>query len=212
MRFLTVLTILSLPGLTIACTGDDPVDPGTGTASAAVTDNAHAVDPMQVSDDVTPLILAHGVYSGRLSTSAKVEISANGAAWVELGSPEAILVTLQSHTEETTVHTRTSIPVGTYNRVRLTLTGAEVEIDAGAVLDGATLSSAVGIAVGGSDGEVVIEKEVEPFTVKTSTHVRVLFDLNTEEWVTEENAEEQMAEDEVVRSSTRAGRSVEEEA
>lgn len=212
MRFLTILTTLSLAGLAAACTGDDPVEPGTGSASAAITDNAHEVDAMQASGDVTPRILAHGEYSGRLSSSATVEISANGAAWVELGSPTAVMVTLQSHAEETTVNTRASVPVGTYNLVRLTLSGAEAEIEAGGVIGGITLASAVGIRVGGSDGEVVIEKEVEPFTVKADTHVRILFDLNSEGWVTEESAEDQMAEDEEVRGSARAGRSVEEEA
>lgn len=211
MKSLTILTTLSLLGLTTACTGDDPVEPGVGSASAAITDNAHAVDAIQASHDITPRVLMHGEYSGRLSSSAKVEISADGVTWVELGSPAAVLVTLQSHVEETTVHTRASVPVGTYSRVRLTLSGAEAEIEAGAVVGGVTLTSAVAIRVGGSDGEVVIEKEVEPFTVKADTHVRVLFDLNTEEWVTSENADEQMAQDDEVRGSARAGRSVEEE-
>lgn len=209
MRFPTIVT-LSVLACTSACTGDDPVEPGMGSASATITDNAHEVDPLGESDGTSPRILRHGPYSGRLSSSATVEISADGETWVDLGLPTAVEVTLQSHFEETTIYTMASVPVGTYSRVRLTLSGAEAEIDAGGTVGGITLNSAVAITLGGSDSEVVIEKEIEPFTVKATSHVRVAFDLNSEGWVHEESAGDGTAADEEVRSSARADRSMEE--
>lgn len=210
-RILTIVTALSTLGLTTACNGDDPIEAGTGSASAAITDNAHAIDPMSATGAAQGRILMHGDFSGTLSGSALVEVSADGETWVAIGSPASVLVTLQSHQEETTVRSRMSVPVGTYSRVRLTLSGAQAQIDAGGTVGGITLTSAVAITVGGSDGEVVIEKEVEPFTITTNTHARVAFDLNSEGWVTEEAAAEETVGDEEIRTSARADRTVEEE-
>lgn len=202
MRFTTTFALVALLGATTACTDDDPVAGGTASASATITDDASSSSALQGDDGAALRALADGHFSGGLSSNAQVAISADGETWVDLGSPAPVTVALQSNGNETTVHSRAAIQPGTYTRVRLTLTEARADIDAGAMLGGISFTSAVSIAVGGADQSVVIEKQVAPFTVESDSHVLIRFDMNSEQWVDEETADDESVEDERVREST----------
>lgn len=207
MRYTTVLAAVAVMGLATACTDNDPIEGEMASATAAITDDASS---SLTSDDGSANQSA-GTYAGTFTGDAQVSIGAEGEAWVDLGSPTPTTVELQSTGDETTVHAGTMIPAGLYTRVRLTLTGAEATVGAGAVFGGVTVTSDSRIEVGGSDNQVVIEKAVQPFTVTAGAHARVLFDLNSEGWIHRQSVEDESAEDEEVRESTTATRSVDED-
>lgn len=207
MRYATVLAAVALTGLATACTDNDPIEGGMASATAVITDDASS----SLRSDAGLANQSAGTYAGTFTGDAQVSIGAEGEAWVDLGSPTPATVELQSTRDETTVHAGAMIPAGLYTRVRLILTGAEATVGAGAVLEGVTVTSDSRIAVGGSDNQVVIEKAVQPFTVNARAHARILFDLNSEGWIHRQSVEEESAEDEEVRESATATRSVDED-
>lgn len=212
MRFTTIFALVALLGTAAACTDTDPIDGGTASVSATITDDASSQAALQ-GESATPMqVQADGQFSGRFSSAARAAISTDGETWVDLGSPSQVTVALQSSHQQATVHNRTAVATGTYTRVRLTLTNARAELDAGAMLGGISFASAVSIRVGGADQQVVIEKQVEPFTIRANTHARIQFDLNSEGWVNQQAADHESAEDPEVQESTTAHRELDGEA
>ena len=187
----------------------DPVGTALGSASAVITDDATSQGALRSHEGAPYRAAAAGTFSGSFTSEAQVEISMDGSTWVDLGSPSQVSVMLQSSGGESTVHSNASVPVGTYTHARLRLSGGQASVDAGAVLGGVSFTGAVDIQVGGTDQEVVIEKQVQPFTLTADTQARIIFDLNSEAWVDEENADDQSADDEEVEDSATAHREVE---
>lgn len=210
MRYKTTFALLALLGAATACSDNDPVEGGTASASAVITDDASSQSAMR-GEDAAAYRTSSGHFSGNFRGGAQVAISADGQTWVNLGSPSQVTVALQSSGSETTVHSRSAISAGTYTRVRLTLSGARADVNAGATLGGVSFGSALSILVGGSDQQVVIEKQVEPFTVSADSHARIIFDLNSEAWINQGNAEDESVDDQEVDDSTTARREVEKE-
>jgi hypothetical protein len=211
MRIVTTFAIMALLGTATACTDDDPIAGGMASASASITDDASSQSALRSGGGASDQVAADGHFSGSFTGNAEVAISTDGEMWVDLGNPAQVTVALQSNGEETTIHSRTAIQPGTYTRVRLTLSSARADVDAGATLGGVSFTGAVSINVGGADQRVVIEKQVQPFTVQANTHARILFDLNSEGWIHQGSAEEGSAEDQEVQDSTDARTEVEPE-
>ena len=112
------------------------------------------------------------------SGNMHVSIRSTGDTWVDVGSPNGITVALQSATS-TTVHGSTSVPAGTYDRVRLTLSGVTFM-----VTTGGGLNTGSALAAGSTDLE--LEISVPDFTVSTSAGTAsVSFDLNVQDWLTD---------------------------
>lgn len=212
MRYTMVLAVVAVLGTATACTDDDPIEAEMGSASAVITDDpSTASAAASALANVEQVDQTAGPFSGTFTTTAWVSIRAEGGGWLDLGSPADATVSLQSTGDAATIHADAAVPVGTYTHVRLTLSGAEARIAAGAVLGGLTLDGDVRIEVGGSDGRLVIEKTIEPFTIDTDAHARIRFDLNSEAWVHEQSAKEEAADDDEVQNSTTATRTVDSE-
>ena len=81
-----------------------------------------------------------GAFMGTASGDFHVSIRLSGGPWVEVGSPNGITVALQSATP-TTVHGSTSVPIGTYDRVRLTLSRVTFRVDAGGTIESTPLGA-----------------------------------------------------------------------
>lgn len=207
MRSTMVLAAVAVLGTATACTDDDPIEAQMGSASAVITDDPSSASASALANDAQADQTA-GPFSGTFTSTAWVSIRAEGGGWLDLGSPADATLSLQSTDDAATIHADAAVPVGTYTHVRLTLSAGEARIAAGAVLGGLTLASDARIEVGGSDGRLVIEKTVEPFTIDTDAHARIRFDLNSEGWVHEQSAKEEAADDDEVRDSTTATRTV----
>lgn len=180
----------------------DTTGPEEGRVTAVLTDSpsgSQVAYPSARSDQ--PMTASS--FQGQMSGSAQVFIYSEAHGWVELGSPANANVMLQSSNERT-VHSQASVPAGSYTRVRLVLEGGSADIAAGGSLGGLVLSAGVSIKVGGSDGRVEIEKSVQPFTVSASSTATIRFDMNSEHWCNERNAQSETAPDEEVQSATTA--------
>lgn len=188
-RMAGVLTICLAVG---ACTNTDPVEAELASVSAAITDHASAT----------------ASFSGTFTSDARVEISTDGEAWVDLGSPARVNVTLQSAGDESTVHAHATVPASTYDRVRLTLEAGRATVDAGATLGGLSLPHALSLRVGSSDAPIVIERQVQSFSIGADTHAHILFQLNSEAWIHQDSAEEEAVDAREVRESTTATRTM----
>ncbi len=170
MKIRSVLN-LALVASVLAATacGDDGVDPDvTGVVDVVVHDNAAA-----------------GAFAGTAAGNFHASIRSTGGTWVDVGTPNGITIALQSTAPTfTTVHGPTSVPAGTYDRVRLTLSGVTFTVLAGGTVEGTTLGAdAAALAAGSSN--LQLEKTVPDFIVSTAMgQASVSFDLNVKDWLT----------------------------
>lgn len=186
----------------VACgddTGTNPdPDPSThGYVRAAITDGSGASAAMFSRAGA-------GSANGTIQADVQVEIQTQAGAWVDVGNPAQVNVAAQSNGSATVISGDVLVPVGTYSRVRLTMENAEAHLLAGSVLGVLTLTADVDIVIGGSDGRVIVEYTVSPFTVQAGGTVstELLFDLNSEAWLTQATAEAQVVADGAVQSGS----------
>lgn len=194
--------------LPAAACGDDATGPDGGTATAVVHD-----DPSSGSASVEPdfsqiraAATSEGSYSGELRANVTVQISADGEAWTDVysratGSSE---VDLQTSTE-TTLVTDASVEAGTYSYVRVVLQSPSVELNSGSTISGSTgdltLDADVSLALG-SDGQLVIERQVAQFEITADSDARIATDLNSEAWIDQESVEAGAVSSSEVQSAT----------
>ena len=123
-----------------------------------------------------------GAFTGTASGDFQLSIRLTEGPWVEVGSPNGITVDLQS-TTPTTIHGSTSVPAGSYDRVRLTLSRVTFSVDAGGTIESTTLGAEAS-ALAAGDLPLAIEIS-RSFTVSTDGGTAtVSFDLNVEDWLT----------------------------
>lgn len=200
----TTFTRTALAGLVLAAGALACDDETTGTADARVSASVHdqnpeaqeaalaSLVPLQVSSDFT----------GTVSGDARVDVSADGETWVELGEASEVDVELQSSDEETSLHTEVSAPLESFAMARLVLDGADAEIEAGSTIGGTTLETGVTISLGGPD-QVVVEKQLgQTLVLNADSEATLTFDLNSEAWVTEENVDAGVVAESEIESAT----------
>ena len=163
MKIRSVLN-LALVACAVAATacGDDPVDPDvTGVVDVVVHDNA-----------------SDGAFAGTAAGNFHASIRTTGGTWFDVGTPNGITVALQSSSPTaTTVHGPTSVPAGTYDRVRLTLSGVTFTVTTG----GGGLNT--GSAQAAGSGALELEISVPDVIVSTvEGQATISFDLNVEDW------------------------------
>lgn len=188
---------------TVACSDDDTTGPdgdGEGQIEAIVQDDPNSASPSIAGASYSTA--AARVFTGTASGNFRVDISADGSTWVQLGSLNGISVALQSSVNETSVHGEQSVPVGTYTRLRLVMSGVSADLAAGSVIGGITLGAAATVMVA-SGNEVTIEVPIQ-FQVTADAKTRIEFDLNSENWITESAVTAGTASEASVRSSLAA--------
>lgn len=126
-------------------------------------------------------------YTGTLSGTVQAQISADGQTWVDLGSPAATSIALQSTGSVTTLSTNASVPVGTYAYARLVFSPG-VQAQVSGTVGGTSYSGRV---VTFGSGQVIIQKQVQPVTVTAGSTLTVAWDLNSESWLTASSLQSQ---------------------
>lgn len=175
--------------------GDDPTGPGgTGSVQAYMHDESAPSSAPAASEGPSAASSSSGSYSGTLEGDAQVFVGTGGGVWVELGPPSAASIDLQASDGRIDLHGEVFVPVGTYTRVRLVLTGAQARLNAGSTIGGISLLASVTMNVG-ANGSVIIEKQVPPFEVRADTRTTITWDVNSELWVSEENVEDEQVEE-----------------
>jgi len=184
---------------TAACGDDDATAPGSvGRAQGFIRDHPDRTAP---AVRTAPAPFAAATFSGTMTSNTNLAVSVDGGTWIDLGSPNGITIRMQS-ADSTTVHGEVDVPVGTYARVRLTLRNAQAKLLAGGSVAGIALTSDLTLTVGGSDSQVVIEKQVQPFEIRAGSRTAIHFELNSEAWATAQNAQDRMVEDGEVQQAT----------
>lgn len=153
-----------------AASCSDPTGSGLGRAEGVIQD----------SPTGAPTV------TGSLAGNMHVSLSADGLAWVDLGSPNGITVPLQLAGSATTVHGEVDAPTGTYSRVRLVFDGVTARLQSGSTIEGTTLTADANVLLGGSDGQVEVVIAVPTFTVEAEPQVQrtVVFELRSTLWLT----------------------------
>lgn len=189
----TLLTTAAL-GLTlsaVACSDDDdPTDPmgDMGTVQATLVDDPDPQPAPRTASQTTLARQLQAAFSGTFQGETRVEIYHPGDdRWVEVAGQSTTTLDLASN-DQAVLGSSSQIDVGTYTRMRLTITGGEAVIGAGATLGGIVLVADVTLDLGGSSN-VVIEKDVA-LTVAADATTTLVIDLNSEAWVTEENTDD----------------------
>ena len=179
----TVAVALAVTSAFVACDDDDPTGPGgdEGDVEAFVIDDPASASP-SVADRAALSTVAAAAMAGDVTGEARVDISVDGSEWIQLGSMSDIDVDLQSSDGES-VNGEASVPVGSYARVRLVLDGAAAELAAGSDIGGVVLDIDATVTIG-DGGQVIIERSVQ-FEVSADTDIRIVFDLNAEQWITQ---------------------------
>lgn len=211
MRLTSLLKTAATLGLLVpaaAACGDDATGPGSGSATAVVHD-----DPSSGSAATRPSFsrisaatTSEGTYSGELRANVTVQVSADGDAWTDVysqatGNSEVDLQT----SSETTLVTDASVDAGTYSYVRVVLQSPSAHLNSGSTVSGSTgdltLDADVSLSLG-SDGQVVIEKQVADFEISADSNTRISTDLNSEAWISQENVDAQAVSSSEVQSAT----------
>lgn len=198
MRSNTLLTVTTLAALTAAaCSDDTPTDANlqTGTVSATLVDEP---SPVPVSDGSQAQIQA--AFSGTIQAQTRVEIYSESDGWVEVAGSQSTQMVLGGSAQAvlgSSSEVRAGVP---YTRVRLTMAGGEAVIDAGATLGSLLLLADLTLSLG-DGGSVTIEKEITPFTVQADATSSLRIDLNSELWVTEDNADNESVSEEEMSSA-----------
>jgi hypothetical protein len=195
-RITAVCLLAGVSFLPLAC--GDSSGPGdgsgvTGTVQVFAKDNPNSMNAALVGgpsfDRQSGANAAS--YDGSLSGEMSVAIQTQAGAWIDVGSPRSITMTAHS-TDSTDVSGSATMPAGTYTKVRIIWRHAAAHLLAGSVIGGLTLSVDAVVDIGGPDS-VVIEKTMTPFTVQASasatTKTDIVFDLNSEVWLTEQNVQ-----------------------
>lgn len=203
-----VMTALALAlALPLAACSDDATGPSgdSGSASAAMHD-----DPNSTSASMSPSFTrmsnqtSSSSYSGTMRADVKVQVSADGQVWTDVNNQATSnsQVALQSGSQ-TTVASNASVDAGTYSHVRVVMENSSATVESGSTFSGGglTLNADVTLALG-SNGRVVIEKQVANFQVSADSNTTIVIDLNSEAWIDQESVEAQAASSSEIESAT----------
>jgi hypothetical protein len=161
-------------------------DETTGTADARVTAEVHDENPDAQTASLASLLPLQqsSNYEGTVSGEARVEVSADGETWTELGDASDVDVDLQASGGGAVVHADAAVPLDSFTWARLVLDGADAVLEAGSTVSGVTLESETTVALG--TGQVIVEAQLdESLDAGAGTDATVSFDLNSEAWITE---------------------------
>jgi len=188
------LVLLAAAVLGLAACGDSTGPDGPGMVDVVMYDgSAQALTG-------PPGAAAADTYSGTFEGDVTVELSPDGQTWIDVSSPTSATVDLQSE-DRTTVTSEAEVAGGSYSHVRITLHSATATLDAGAQIGGTTLATAANISIGGGS-DVVVEKEVFPFTLDADVAMVLSVDLNSEAWVSQQTVTSGTAASSEIQSAT----------
>lgn len=195
---------LSLAVLAVASCGGNSTGPSQPTTmSVAVGDRVGLRLAQGVVQALGAPEAAPTSFSGAFSGTAQAAAFTSADGWVDVGTPANVTFDVQGTTESTFV-TAAEVPEGTYTKLRLTLSGFSLHLNPGAVIGGVTFDSAVDVAVGGSDGSVVLEVSVPSASLTAGSSATAHFDLNSEEWVSQSTVDAGAVDDATVQAAASA--------
>jgi len=200
----TVMLTLTL-GLPVLTACSDVTGPPHPEMTAYVTDISGSAGGVPQGSGqalgTTAAQVASDSFAGSVTGAAQVMIYSETQGWFAVGSPRDLTLRLQA-ADSSAVASSATIPSDTYTRVRLVLAGCAVDLHAGSVIGGVALSSALNLALGGSDNYASIDLDVPPFTVSTTGTAKVRLDLHSANWVNQTNVGTESVSDAELQAAT----------
>lgn len=186
-RIAGVMALLMAVSLPLAgCNGDDdpvappPEEPQLGTFEMAVRDNPPPTEGAAHAS-------AEGAVEGQFHADARVQVFQDGD-WADVTGLTNLDVSTELQAGEEVFGTATA-EARTYDRVRIVLTNARAEIEAGSEIGAGPIGANITVAIAAGE-EVVVEHTV-PVTLAVNGTTRVVLVLNSNTWLTEQAAESQ---------------------
>lgn len=172
----TVFTALAVLSLT-ACDDDSPTDPGTeaGTMEAAVRDGSSGQ-----SIALSEIGAQTENVSGQFEGQATVQVEVDGT-WRDVEGMTSLNANAELRGGESTMGS-TTVEARTYDRVRIVVTNANADVDAGSDVGAGPIQVDVSLAIAGG-GEVIVEYN-QPVTVQANATTRLVLDINSQAWLT----------------------------
>ena len=151
----------------VVANGDapDPVSAAAATVLAAPLASDHEGE----DDDLEP--------EGELELRFRLYLETDAGAPIELSDTELdVSLDLQGTLEPDVVTTR--VPSDVYRALRIVFSEVEVEVDAGVVIDGQTITGEVDVEI----EDLTVERPLN-LTVLAGSTVEILLDLNAATWL-----------------------------
>jgi hypothetical protein len=174
---LSALVLLPLAG----CDDDSATAPNgqeEGTMQAVIQDNGASGVPSAVAPQETS-----GEVSGQFAAEARVEVMVDGA-WQQVSDLADLNAQAELQGGSSTMGSAT-VEARTYERVRIVVSNAEADIEAGSDIGLGPIQVDLTLAIGGG-GDIVVEHP-QPVTVQAGATTQLVLDLNSSAWL-DENA------------------------
>lgn len=170
---IAVAAVLVAPALG-ACADSTTSANGGTISSVTLNDNPSSATSTGATSG------SDGSYTGTLTGTAQVQVSTDAQSWVNVGDPASVSIALQSTGSVTTLGASARVPAGTYAYVRLVFDpGAQATVTGNV---GGTNYNGQVVALG--SGQVIIQKQVSPREISAGSSFSVVWDLNSELWLT----------------------------
>lgn len=172
----TVFTALAVLSLT-ACDDDSPTDPGTegGTMEAVVRDGESG-QSIALSEIGAQTENVSGQFEGQVTVQVEVD-----GTWQDVEGMTSLNANAELRSGESTMGS-TTVEARTYDRVRIVVTDANADVDAGSDIGAGPIEVDVSLAIAGG-GEVIVEYN-QPVTVQADATTRLVLDINSQSWLT----------------------------
>jgi hypothetical protein len=178
-----------LLGLAPAACGEGTGPVETGRIAAVLLDNPAS----EVAVQATPFgWLAHhksfgaDYYHGTLAASVELKLSTDGNEYFDAALEQAHQVALQAEGASSALLAG-ELPAGSYRHVRLVLRGAVAALEAGGEIGGSELDQTATLSVAAGLTVTVDFQLDQGLVIGANRQSTLVFDLNTERWVTEDN-------------------------
>ena len=170
-----------------ACDGDVT---GSGSGDARLQLSARGDDApasQSVSADGAPSY-THTTAQGTIDFRARVYVQSSTSGWVELTSQAASAASVAASGHgEAVAFASSRVQAGSYNRVRVVFEDVDANISGGLQLSaGGLLTGSVSVNLE-SDGQVVVEREVN-VTASSGATTRLVLNLNADAWLSRASA------------------------
>lgn len=188
MKKMTSTLAAALVMALAACDGD-VTGSGSGDARLQVSargDDAPASQSVSVRDGAPSY--THTSAQGTIDFRARVYVQSSTSGWVELTNQAASAASVAASGHgEAVAFASSRVEAGSYNRVRVVFEDVDANISGGLQLStGGLLTGSISVNLE-SDGQVVVEREVN-VSASSGATTQLVLNLNADAWLTRANA------------------------
>ena len=197
-------TLAAALALTLAACDGDATGTGGGDAQlqvAARGDDAPASQSASPSGGAPSY--SHSTAQGTIDFRARVYVQSSTSGWVELTNQAASAASVSASGHgEAVAFASSRVQAGSYSRVRVVFEDVDANVSGGLQLStGALLTGSVSVNLE-SDGQVVVEREVN-VSARTGAATRLVLNLNADAWLNSANAQTRTVAESEFRNAVR---------